>query len=132
MTNERLKQIKSSAEKCSAIPSRDALDLISEIRRLETVERSLKSTLRDRDTQLSLTTYKSQEAENKRLRALLKRAKATFEPFPICSDLRSMTQRLRENHTETEADAIEKGFAEHKAKFRKLHDDITKALERSK
>ena len=59
---------------------------------------------------------------------LLERAKATFEPFPVCSDLRSMTQRLREKHSETEISEIKKGFAAHQAKFRKLYKDIEQAL----
>ena len=59
---------------------------------------------------------------------LLRRCKKTFEPFPIVSDLRSMTQRLREKHTETEAKAITKGFAKHQAKFRKLYTEIKAAL----
>ena len=68
------------------------------------------------------------KAERDKLRRLLKRAKETFEPFPVCSDLRSMTQRLREEHTEAEAWATEKGFKEHQDKFRKLYKEIKQAL----
>ncbi len=70
--------------------------------------------------------------ENQKIKRLLRRAKKTFEPFPIVSDLRSMTQRLREKHTDSEAEVIMKAFAKHKAKFRKLYRDIEQALKGKK
>ena len=76
--------------------------------------------------------YKAQlaaaEEREKGLRELLERAKKTFEPFPVCSDLRSMTQWLREKHTEIEVKEIKRGFANHQRKFRHLYRDIEQAL----
>ena len=67
-------------------------------------------------------------AENEKLKALLQRCKKTFEPFPIVSDLKSMTQMLREKHPETEVKTIKKMFKDREKKFRKLYRDMDQAL----
>ena len=59
---------------------------------------------------------------------LLRRCKKTFEPFPIVSDLRSMTKMLKEKHDVKEAEAIKKMFKEEDLKYRKLYADIDQAL----
>ena len=68
------------------------------------------------------------EKENRTLKDLLQRCKETFEPFPIVSDLRSMTKTLREKHDETETKAIKAMFKKAEAKNRKLYQDISDVL----
>ena len=70
--------------------------------------------------------------EIERLKRLLGRHKKSMEPFPIISDLRSISQRLHEKHSETEAAAIEAAYKACRAKFRKLYRDTEEALKENK
>ncbi len=62
------------------------------------------------------------------LKGLLRRHKKSMEPFPVVSDLRSMTQKLREKHDETEIKAINASYKKYKEKFRRLYRDTVKAI----
>ena len=72
------------------------------------------------------------QTENKKLKDLLKRHKETMEPFPIVSDLKSMTQVLREKHGKEDVATITKLFNERQKQFRVLYKDTEQALKDSK
>ncbi len=62
------------------------------------------------------------------LRELLKRAKKTFEPFPVSSDLKAMSKFLREGRSEGEIEKLKASLKEYEAVNRKLYEDIEQAL----
>ncbi len=70
---------------------------------------------------------KKQAGEIRRLKKLLRRHKESMEPFPIVSDLRSMTQLLRQKHSEKETKVIKQLYKRRKEKFGKLYRDTEQA-----